>query len=410
MRPPELTLALILPLLVAGAARADPSPETRLKSVEQAIDESRARQDEAAKAAAALAAEIAQLQAQSVAAAGAAQADEVTLTAIEAQLAKLVADERAKSAALARDSQRETALLMALVRVAATPGEALALAPRPPLDTVRGALLMARAVPPLEARSTGLRQEIDALEASRRDIAAAEAQQADERQALSGEEARIAQLVARKTALRDTAARTAEDSGKRLVALAAEASSMRDLIDRIEAERRKAEEERAAPQGAAGPVAVTAPAPLRLDPAAPRKMRPFAAARGAMVYPASGTLVARFGAPDENGAPGRGLTFETRPGAEIVAPFDGQIVFAGPFRGYGQIVIIAHGDGYHSLLAGLDRVDSAVGQWLVAGEPVGRMADGADPPRLYLELRHDNQPINPAPWLMSSPHQPRARE
>ena len=74
-------------------------------------------------------------------------------------------------------------------------------------------------------------------------------------------------------------------------------------------------------------------------------------------------------------------------------------MFAGPFRGYGQILIIAHGDGYHSLLAGLDRVDSSVGQWLVAGEPVGTMAEGEDKPRLYLELRHDDQPINPLPWL-----------
>ena len=71
------------------------------------------------------------------------------------------------------------------------------------------------------------------------------------------------------------------------------------------------------------------------------------------------------------------------------------MVFAGPFRGYGQILIIGHGDGYHSLLAGLDRIDSSVGQWLVAGEPVGTMPDGAGKPRLYLELRHDNQPINP---------------
>ena len=82
----------------------------------------------------------------------------------------------------------------------------------------------------------------------------------------------------------------------------------------------------------------------------------------------------------------------------MVAPYDGEVEFAGPFRGYGQILIIAHGDGYHSLLAGLDRVDSRVGQRLVAGEPVGTMA-AVDKPHLYLELRHNNQPINPAPWL-----------
>jgi septal ring factor EnvC (AmiA/AmiB activator) len=83
----------------------------------------------------------------------------------------------------------------------------------------------------------------------------------------------------------------------------------------------------------------------------------------------------------------------------VVAPFDGKVLFAGPFKGYGQILIIGHGDGYHSLLAGLDRVDESVGQWLVAGEPVGVMSQSSQKPRLYLELRHDGQPINPLPWL-----------
>jgi septal ring factor EnvC (AmiA/AmiB activator) len=118
-----------------------------------------------------------------------------------------------------------------------------------------------------------------------------------------------------------------------------------------------------------------------------------------MVVPASGTLVGRFDETNRLGITSKGLTFETRPGAQVVAPFDGRIVFAGPFRGYGQILIIKHSDGYHSLLAGLGRVEGSVGQWLVAGEPVGVMADGTDKPRLYLELRHNNQPINPLPWL-----------
>jgi septal ring factor EnvC (AmiA/AmiB activator) len=61
-------------------------------------------------------------------------------------------------------------------------------------------------------------------------------------------------------------------------------------------------------------------------------------------------------------------------------------------------LIIQHSDGYHSLVAGLDRIDEAVGDWLVAGEPVGAMGSG-EKPRLYLELRHNGQPINPLPWL-----------
>ncbi|HXQ51480.1 MAG TPA: peptidoglycan DD-metalloendopeptidase family protein [Stellaceae bacterium] len=409
MRPdPSRALVTLLPavLILAAAtglaARAETSPQTRLKAVEKLIDANRARQDEAAKAAEALAAEIAGLQSQSVAAASAEQAREVALTAAEAQLAALAADGRAKTETLERDGKREATLLMALTRVAAAPREALVLAPRPPVEALRGALVMARAVPALEAGSATLKRDIDALDTTKRDLEAAEATAASERQGLADEQTRLAALIARKAALQQTAQDAAEASRKRLVVLAAQAGSLRDLIEKIEADRRRQEAERAIPQpGPPDAVAVAAPAPLRLDPAAPRQARPFSAARGAMVYPVSGTLVARFGAPDEFGGTSRGLTFETRPGAEVVAPFDGQVAFAGPFRSYGQILIIAHGDGYHSLVAGLDRVDSSVGQWLLAGEPIGKMSDGVDRPRLYFELRHNNQPTNPAPWLTS---------
>ena len=94
--------------------------------------------------------------------------------------------------------------------------------------------------------------------------------------------------------------------------------------------------------------------------------------------PVVGKLKRRYGETDEYGAASKGILIETRPGGQVVAPFDGRIEFAGPFRGYGQILIIEHGDGYHSLLAGLERIDGEVGQWLVAGEPVGIMpTDGA---------------------------------
>ena len=94
----------------------------------------------------------------------------------------------------------------------------------------------------------------------------------------------------------------------------------------------------------------------------------------------------------------KGITLETRRRAQVITPYDGVVLFAGPFRGYGQLLIIEYGDGYHILLAGMDRIDAAVGQSLLAGEPVGTMTD-ASSPELYVELRHDGQPINPLPWL-----------
>ena len=88
--------------------------------------------------------------------------------------------------------------------------------------------------------------------------------------------------------------------------------------------------------------------------------------------------------------------------AVVVAPFDGRVVYTGPFRTDGLILIIRHGDGYHSLLAGLGRAEVSLGQWVLAGEPVGVMPDAAEPGSdgvLYFELRRDGRPVDPQPWL-----------
>ena len=100
----------------------------------------------------------------------------------------------------------------------------------------------------------------------------------------------------------------------------------------------------------------------------------------------------------------RGYRWQTRGGAQIVAPYDGRIVFAGPFRRYGQLLIIAHGEGYHTLLAGFASIDGVVGQWLLAGEPVGKMGqqESQRKPELYIELRQNGEPMNPLPWLAAT--------
>jgi murein hydrolase activator len=406
VRRPEAAQRVLAPALLAVAvlsasAIAEDSPQDQLKSVESAIDRGKAETDAARKATDALAAEVAVLRDQSVTAARQEQAHEAVLADIAARRAALAADWRAKSDALARDGGREKGLLAALVKVAEAPPESFFFAPEPPLRSFRAALLMARAVPAVAAKTAVLKQDIEAVETSQNAVADAEQRERQARQAVADDQARIEQLIARKSALQQAAARSLDDHRRQLVALAAQAVNLRDLIDRIEAERRKEEAERALtpehePHDA---VAVVAPPPVQPDPSAPRHHRPFDQAKGEVAFPVTGSLVGRFGGSDAFGAQSRGLTFETASGAQVVAPFDGQVEFAGPFRGYGQILIIAHGDGYHSLLAGLDRLESSVGQWLVTGEPVGTMADGAGKPRLYLELRHNNQPINPAPWF-----------
>ncbi|MBK1676376.1 peptidase M23 [Rhodospirillum rubrum] len=157
-------------------------------------------------------------------------------------------------------------------------------------------------------------------------------------------------------------------------------------------------------------VALARPTPPARPASLPRTPPPtgesFERARGAMPFPARGPLVGRYGEKTPLGDTLKGVRVITRAGGQVISPHEGTVVFAGPFRGYGNLLIIDHGGGYHTLLAGLGRIDGVVGQRLAAGEPVGIMPDvvggGDGSPTLYVELRRKGQPINPLPWLTAS--------
>lgn len=412
-------------MLDCSAARAADTPQTQLQAVQQQLEQSKQQQQTLAQQSAALAAEIERLRAQQIAAAQSAQAHEAALTRLEAQRAKLALEVAAKSAELAKRRGEQTALLTALLHLARNPPIGLALADGAPLDALRGGILMGAAVPPLVERARRLTIELQTLSDLQNQLQDAEAQHHIEADALGKEQARLAALASQKAALQAQASQGAAASAQQVQRLAAQASDLKDLIERAEAaerareareaeaqRQREAASERLAAAAAASapavgaaipradqPATVAAAAPALSDSLRPANIRPFAQAKGRMVVPVSGDIVQAFGAPAAAGETARGITVATRPGAAVVAPFDGRVVFAGGFKGYGQILIIGHGDGYHSLVAGLDRIDSSVGQWLIAGEPIGRMPTGEASPRLYLELRHDGQPINPLPWL-----------
>ena len=119
-----------------------------------------------------------------------------------------------------------------------------------------------------------------------------------------------------------------------------------------------------------------------------------------------------FGAADGVGGVEKGLSFATRSGAQVTSPCDGWVVYAGPFRSYGQLLILDAGGGYHVLLAGMERISVDIGQFVLTGEPVAVMGSGSkvatileagsSQPVLYVEFRKDGTPIDPSPWWAAS--------
>lgn len=428
--PKLFGLAILALLLAAAPAVGQTAPDDKLKAVEQKLQAGKQQSEQLDKQAVALAAERARLQDASVSAAKSAQDYEGRLTELEGQLKTLDVQAATKVGALAADQQREAALLSALEKLSQNPPEAMLFGPASPVDQVRGAMLLGAAVPQLEAEAKELQATIAEVKRLQAEISAKRTEMTQKQTALDAERTRIGLVLRQKAALEGQAREAQGQTQKKLAALSTEASDLKDLImrldrerqERAEAERKRAEEARQKAEQATAAkaearrkqaesaprdtmpestaIAVAPPErPKGNDPLAPRgggrKLEP-----GKYAVPVAGEIVKRFGETD-GFQETKGLTIRTRPGAQVVAPFEGQIMFAGPFKGYGQILIIDHGGGYHSLLAGIDQIEASAGQRVVAGEPVGVMKSGDPNPSLYLELRRQGQPINPLPWLVA---------
>lgn len=431
-----VTVASVTLPETAAAQKAD------LEQIERKMEEERGRASALQRQAEDLGLEIQALTAESISAARAAQNQEAEITALEERLVTLQAREAELTARLAGRRQQMTGIAAALQRIALRPPETLVLAPGDAVDTARSALLLRVAIPEVEARAASLREELaalhevrDTIEQRRDELDAATA-------ALQTERERLRALLDRKAALRAKVAAESDALRARADKLAVEAKTLRELMQGFEAHARAAQAARAArpeapppapaeevpaaeaPSGedlAAAPTAPEAATPTTPDsPVAgaetgptptqtqvalvqPDNIRPFPQERASLRLPASGRIVARYGQARDEADTSKGIVIAARPLAQVVAPFDGQVVYAGPFRSYGQILIIEHGGRYHTLLAGLDRIDAVVGQWVLAGEPVGVLGPSQNGmAELYLELRRAGQPINPLPWLATT--------
>jgi septal ring factor EnvC (AmiA/AmiB activator) len=379
--PSRLFVTLALgAAVVATAAVAQPDPQQRLRNLEQAIEENRSRTERIDREADKLERELQQLQRASVDSAARTQMHEDSVTDNEFRLNAFRVEERQKLEALNRRRQSVDTMLAALQRAARVPPEATMVSPGSAVESVRASLLLSAVIPDLVAQSEALKAELAALRQIRSEITARRAGLAGAQQRLEHEQQALERLIERKAKLRDQLVAESTEERRQLAALSASAGDLRNLIDRLEERDRRR-----------NVAALAAPRPG--GPA-------FSRARGTLSLPARGQITQRFGDENPSGLSVRGIVIETRPAAQVIAPFDGRVVFAGDYRRYGQLLIIAHGEGYHSLFAGLGNIDVVVGQWVLAGEPVGRMtqADGRVP-ELYVEIRRNGEAINPQSWL-----------
>jgi septal ring factor EnvC (AmiA/AmiB activator) len=301
-------------------------------------------------------------------------------------------------------------VLAALQRMGRHPPPAILVRPEDALQSVRAAIMLGAVLPEMRVQAEALSSDLADLVRIRKEIAGEKEHLIRDVAAAIEDRQRITKLVEERQKKQTETERVLETERQKSLALSRQADNLKDLIGKVEqsldsASRAARAADRAAEEktreNRTGFAALNDPG--RLAPAIA-----FASARGRLPIPVNGPRIKEFGVPDGVGGTEKGISIATRPAAQVTAPCDGWIVYAGPFRNYGQVLILNAGGGYHVVLAGMDRISVNVGQFVLTGEPVAVMGNGSqgsatlasssDKPVLYVEFRKDGTPVDPSPW------------
>ncbi len=402
-RPSSLLALTAFAVAVAAQAARPPKADATRQQMEQAerarAAELAAQQQADARALAA-AADAQRLAADRVAAAARLRHAEMATADAAARMDDLAAQRRRAQASLDAHAETMTPLLPLIERLSLFPAETLLAVPAPPEETLRGVLVLRGLATQLGREAETLRQEQARLDAATRAVQAEAPKLAAAAAEQQAQSAALDQQIGAARAQQKLAEGEATEASQRAATAASRAETLRGMLGELDAQRRSEatrardaavpRQRQAALERPIGAGTAAAAAPLR----------------GQLTAPVAGKVFRSWGDATEAG-PATGISYHAPPSARVVAPCGGRVVFASQFRSYGLLLIVDCGGGYHAVLAGFDRLDARVGQQVAAGEPVGVMpawepgASGSRP-ALYVELRRDGQPVNPAPWLRAS--------
>jgi len=369
------------------ATRESQRAETRAERLVSEAEAAEETADKTAREAAAVAARI--------------QAAEADIVAARARYSLAQAERAALSARLAERQQPLVRLTGALQTTARRPLALSALQPGSLKDVVYVRAILDSAVPEIRQRTAALRSELDARRNLERQAERALANLSDSEQKLRERRAELTQIETRQRLNSREARGNAAREAERALALAEEARDLDGLIDKLDEAATLRRELAELPGPILRPANIASanglasrPEPT-LQPApvpSPSSTRP-----NGFQLPVQGRTITGFGELRESGMRSTSLELAPSRGAQVVAPGSGRVAFAGPYRGFGRIVIIEHDGGWTSLVTGLERIDAEVGDQLIAGAPLG--VAGVAEPLVTIELRRNGEPVNPLNFL-----------
>lgn len=378
----------------------DTSPTKKdISKLEQRAKQETVAYDSMRKKASAVASEVMRVKKQMIVTAKTIQEQEEALSRLEKNLQSLQkSQQEIKNSLQSRDGQLVT-ISVALQRLALRPVESLIAQPMPPIDTIRSAILLRETVKPLESSAEKLRNNLNILSSLKAAIGAQAAQIKIASQRLEEKHAQMTQLLSQKSVLQNRFELESKEAKKRADALAAQARNLQELFNKLETEKKKRiDAERRQKMVLASLTSIMKHKVEMESSIQEQPASAFEAQKGKLPLPVRGKIVDTFHSKNTSKTFSKGMLVQSRPAAQVITPYDGTVLFSGPFKSYGNLLIIEHAQGYHSLLAGLQRIDAVTGQNLLAGEPVGIMSTKG-PSSLYIEIRKNNLPVDPLTWF-----------
>jgi len=374
-----LRLTVICTLFALPAFAANPPvperKEQNLQSLEMAMEKEKEAKAKLSKKVASIEKELDGTRGALVKLAKSMRKNESHLQNLEQEIARLADKQERLTNELQADRKSIARLILGLERIRRTPPEALFIKPGAPYETAQSAMLLGDIIPTINRQAETLKDNLQELGSTTRKLQSEREDAMLTAAKLEDEEKRLDRLLAKRETLFNNANKDLKATQSKIAKIADESKTLKQLMARLE-------ESRTASSGNKNSEAIrNIPVP---PPGQPR-------------LPVSGSITIAYDEPDAFGAPSKGLTLQSRSGALVTAPMGGAVRFTGFFKNYGNMVILEHKNGYHSLIAGLEKIDTVVGQNVSSGEPLGRMKRSVtETPRLYYELRYKGNSINPA--------------
>ena len=333
---------------------------------------------------------------------------EATLATEDRRIRALESQSVTLSSDLAAKQDELSVLLSGLMRLQQNPPPAMVVDPEDVLKALRGAMMFGAVVPDFQQKAKDLKDKLDELQAIMQDTEAEKTKQQAALAALSTSHAELAYLQEQKGQFAQAAQQSLTAEKQNALMLADKSKTLQQLISELQKAREAEEHRKTAEAKAASAAAARAEADRLAALQGPLKL--LSSLKGKLPYPVQGSVIRHFGDETGLGTNLEGVAFDALPHANVITPVDGKVEFAGPFRSYGQLLILNAGEGYLVLLAGMKQISAELGQTVRIGEPVGVMGDEPTAPALlgevaehshpvfYVEFRKSDQPVDPTAW------------